>query len=103
MNTPIKIQGNYSRPETANGKIRIKVLADTVEVGDTITAMVFLGTAKGGNVPQRYRVTGLGRQWEERGYLIDEEDARSFGGRGEQISVGSPGYVQYAYVERDDS
>lgn len=94
----ITIQGNYSRPEsTRNGKIRVRVIEGSVQAGDTVTVMEFRG---GGNVPTQYHVTGLGAGWLERGYTIDEEDARSFGGRGESIRVGSPGRLQYAYVER---
>jgi hypothetical protein len=97
----ITIQGTYSRPEsTRNGKIRVRVIEGSVQAGDTMTVMEFRGSAQGGNVPTQYRVTGLGAGWLERGYTIDEEDARSFGGRGESIRVGSPGRLQYAYVER---
>lgn len=92
----IKIQGNYSRPQAYRAGVRIKVLADTVRAGDVITAMTW--DQARGNVATAYRVTGVGAAWIERGYVIDEEDARSFGGLGERIVVGSPGRVQYAYA-----
>lgn len=95
----IKIQGSYSRPEPHKGGYRIRVLEGTVEIGQTVTAMEFRGSAHGGNTAAEFRVTGLGAAWTERGYVIDEEDARSFGGGG-KIRVGSPGRLQYAYVVR---
>ena len=92
----ITIQGTYSRPEAHKGQHRIRVIAGSVTEGETITAMVYDPTIYD-NVPQQFRVTGLGAKWQEPGYIIDEEDARSFGGQGESIIVGSPGELQYAY------
>lgn len=82
---------------TKTGKLRCKVPANRYEVGATITLRSY-DTSAQQYIDTDYRVTGLGAEWTDRGYVIDSEDARSFGGAGQAMRVAGQGRVQYAYI-----
>jgi len=98
MNVLKQTNGNFVKAELKNGKLRAKVTAGLCAVGDTISLKRY-DTQTHEYIVESFRVTGLGATWTDRGYIIDEEDSRSFGGQGERTVVQGQGQVHYAYLE----
>lgn len=84
--------------KTKDGKLRCKVPANKYSKGAVITLRRF-DPSTDSRVDTRYKITGVGAIWKDRGFIIDEEDSRSFGGNGAKIHVKGDGEVQYAYIE----
>jgi hypothetical protein len=89
--------GNFVVAENHNGKLRAMVPAGVFAKGSVIRLRQY-NTKLGEYQETEYTVTGVGREFTDKSWVMDEEDARSWGGQGETMLVRGLGQVQYAYL-----